>query len=142
MDKLIAWASENPEVVVGLLAVLAALLKGGITWKLALAKAARVVVRAAERSAAPKLFDIVDAKLGQTGALQRMAEAVEAGGALNVKQAIGNDAGYQSLLVRMAIQSAAAMADPKPEKKPVHKGKIIVNAILGSALSTLMPWSR
>ena len=108
----------------------------------ALAKAARVVVRAAERSAAPKLFDIVDAKLGQTGALQRMAEAVEAGGALNVKQAIGNDAGYQSLLVRMAIQSAAAMADPKPEKKPVHKGKIIVNAILGSALSTLMPWSR
>ena len=142
MEKLLAWASENPEVVVGLLAVLAALVKGGITWKVAAAKAARVLVKAASRSASPQLFDILDSKIGQTGALQRMAEAVEAGGTFNVKRAIGHDADAQSLLVRMAIQSAAAMADPKPEKKPVHKGKIILNAILGNGLSGLLPWNR
>jgi len=142
MEKVLAWASENPEVVVGLLAVLAALLKGGITWKLALSKAAEVVVHAAARSGNPKLFDIVDAKLGQASALQRIAEAVEAGGASNVKRAIGVDSGFEGRLVRIAIQSAAAMADPKPEKKPVHKGQIILNAILGNGLSGLLPWNR
>ncbi|KKL50089.1 hypothetical protein LCGC14_2308990 [marine sediment metagenome] len=55
-----------------------------------------------------------------------------------VKAEIKSMAASENPLVQMALQTAAALADPKPEKKPVSLGKRVGAAILGRVLTGLL----
>lgn len=96
------WLMENQELVLGLVAaVLAVLAKMGLSWALALRKALSFLCEKMEQD-----------PMGAAKALSR------------------TDTPTQPALVQMAIQTAAALADPKPDKKPQ---KIVKRALANLA---------
>ena len=68
-----------------------------------------------------------------------LTDGIERKGALAVKAEIKSmTASVKNPLVQMAVQTAAALADPKPEKKPASLGKRVGAAILGRVLTGLL----